>query len=209
MLGLGFEGMSGSLSMSSDQGHTFPQQANYMGFGTLQHACMHNSPQIQTLWKRCLVLEWQLLQRTIECDTIQALFDKLTEVIREGKAPEANVHVGYQNNEKIRFWTHTSFNAYVNSAEDLAKKESTVLVTFLEDENGVIHTRVVIKSLQKDLKTVFQDLVIKGVAPKSWGKASASAKNIVRDYMEHNWSSFWLAENGWKLEHLASLNYPG
>ena len=71
------------------------------------------------------------------------------------------------------------------------------------------HTRVVIKSLQKDLKTVFRDLAIKGLALKSWGKASASAKNIVRDHMERNWPSLWLAENGWKLEHLASLDYPG
>ncbi|KAG8217047.1 hypothetical protein J3R82DRAFT_5038 [Butyriboletus roseoflavus] len=56
---------------------------------------------------------------------------------------------------------------------------------------------------------VFWDLAIKGVALKSWGKASVSAKNIVRDYMEHNWPSLRLAENGWKLEHLASLDYPG
>jgi len=27
--------------------------------------------------------------------------------------------------------------------------------------------------------------------------------------MEHNWPSLRLAENGWKLEHLASLDYPG
>ena len=119
------------------------------------------------------------------------------------------MRAGYHNNEKIRFWTHESFNRYVNSAEGLTKKESAASVTFLEDENGVTHTREVIKSLRKELKTVFRDLAIKGLAPKSWGKASASAKNIVRDHMERNWPLLRLAENGWKLEHLASLDYPG
>lgn len=139
----------------------------------------------------------------------RSLFDKLTEAVKATPKNESNTHATYSNNDKIRFWTHDSFNKYVSSAEGLGKKEGPSSVTFLEDVNGETLSKDVIKTLRKDLKSAFRELALKGIASKSWGKASMSAKKIVKDHMEANWAILRLAENGWKLEHLASLDYPG
>ena len=47
------------------------------------------------------------------------------------------------------------------------------------------------------------------MAPKSWGKANASAKDVVYALAYKAFPFLQLAENNWKTELLCSLDYPG
>lgn len=47
------------------------------------------------------------------------------------------------------------------------------------------------------------------MAPKSWGKANASAKELVHSLTYKAFPFLQLAKNNWKIELLCSLDYPG
>lgn len=66
-----------------------------------------------------------------------------------------------------------------------------------------------LKSIRKTIRGGWAELVTKSMAPKSWGKANASAKDIVYALAYKAFPFLQLAENNWKIELLCSLNYPG
>lgn len=47
------------------------------------------------------------------------------------------------------------------------------------------------------------------MAPKSWGKANTSAKEIVYLHTYKSFPFLQLSENNWKIDLLCSLDYPG
>jgi len=47
------------------------------------------------------------------------------------------------------------------------------------------------------------------MAPKTWGKANTSAKEVIFLSMYKSFPFLQLAENDWKINLLCSLDYPG
>jgi hypothetical protein len=47
-----------------------------------------------------------------------------------------------------------------------------------------------------------------GVAPASWGKGSPTVANEYKAEMCHQFPEFHLCENDWKVQHLATTDYP-
>ncbi|KAI6104463.1 hypothetical protein EDD16DRAFT_1707685 [Pisolithus croceorrhizus] len=52
------------------------------------------------------------------------------------------------------------------------------------------------------------ELMHRKLAPLSWGRLSATACQFVHDLMEGTYPDFKFANNGWKLDYLASNTYP-
>ena len=66
-----------------------------------------------------------------------------------------------------------------------------------------------LKAICKTVQGCWAELVNKGMAPKTWGKANTSMKEVVFLSMYKSFPFLQLAENDWKINLLCSLNYPG
>ncbi|KAI6004767.1 hypothetical protein EDD15DRAFT_2444292 [Pisolithus albus] len=64
------------------------------------------------------------------------------------------------------------------------------------------------KAIRKLLRGGWVELVHKDLAPPSWGRLAAGACQFIHGLMESTYPHFKFANNGWKLDYLASNTYP-
>ena len=80
---------------------------------------------------------------------------------------------------------------------------------FIEDEQGNGVSDTTLKAIWKTIQGCWAELVVKAMAPKSWGKANTSTKELVYSLTYRAFLFLQLAENNWKIDLLCSLDYPG
>ena len=108
---------------------------------------------------------------------------------------------------KLRFWTQSKYNEWTNTAE--AHSDPWYSFAFIEDEQGNTVPIVTLKAIRKTIWGCWAEVIVKGMAPKSWGKANASAKEVIFSLAYKSFPFLQLAENDWKIDLLCSVNYPG
>lgn len=108
---------------------------------------------------------------------------------------------------KLRFWSQTRYYEWSNSPE--ARSNPRYKFAFVEDENGNPVSDVTLRSIRKTIRGCWAELVTKNIAPKSWGKANTSAKELVFSLTYKSFPFLQLAENNWKTDLLCSMDYPG
>jgi hypothetical protein len=79
---------------------------------------------------------------------------------------------------------------------------------YLEDADGAPVPETTIKAIRKLLRGGWSELLSRKMAPQSWGKVSASGRQQVHSLMEGTFPLFKFADNGWKLDYLATSSYP-
>ncbi|KAG2340366.1 hypothetical protein BDR05DRAFT_950449 [Suillus weaverae] len=105
----------------------------------------------------------------------------------------------------VQFWTNEDFTAWLDSPDGLRANRGKV--PYLEDENGDPLTDTIIKSIWKLLHGAWAELIRRKLASKTWGKVSATARQVVHTLMENTYPLFKLSDNGWKLDYLISSSY--
>ncbi|KAG6369436.1 hypothetical protein JVT61DRAFT_14851 [Boletus reticuloceps] len=161
--------------------------------------------------ERCKVLDAQLLKVTTERDTLKMMFEKLSTSLQNPTTVPSSSSVTMMKNAKsypkLHFWSQSTYNTWTNSAE--AHSDTRYKFAFIEDKEGNVVTEGTLKAICKTIQGCWAELVIKGMALKSWGKAKASAKDVVYSLAYKSFPFLQLAENNWKIDLLCSLNYPG
>ncbi|KIM62273.1 hypothetical protein SCLCIDRAFT_120100, partial [Scleroderma citrinum Foug A] len=79
---------------------------------------------------------------------------------------------------------------------------------YLEDKDSKAPSVEKAKAICKLLHGGWVELVHWELAPPSWGRLSASARQFIHNLMESTFQDFKFANNGWKLNYLASTTYP-
>jgi len=79
---------------------------------------------------------------------------------------------------------------------------------YLEDKEGKAPLVKKAKEIRRLLHGGWVELVHREIAPPSWGRLSASARQFIHNLMEGTFKDFKFANNGWKLDYLASTTYP-
>ncbi|KAG1818007.1 uncharacterized protein BJ212DRAFT_1348239, partial [Suillus subaureus] len=164
----------------------------------------------QYLLEHCKTLELQIVKLTSERDTLNAVrlhqTDSLdldctliSSVPATANRPTRVIH------PKIRFWTNDDFLGWLDSPD--GRRADRGKVPYLEDENGDPLTDPIVKSIRKLLRGAWAELVRRKLAPKTWGKAAATARQIVHTLMENSHPLFKFADDGWKLDYLMSTSY--
>ncbi|KAG8220579.1 hypothetical protein J3R82DRAFT_2800 [Butyriboletus roseoflavus] len=156
-----------------------------------------------TLNERCKVLETQLIKVTTERDTLKMMLEQLSVSLQKPMSPKLSSAEMYP---KLHFWTQRQYNEWTNTPE--AHGNSRYKFAFLEDEQGNMISDGTLKAIRKTIHGCWAELVVKGMAPRSWGKANASAKEIVYSLAYKSFPFLQLAESDWKIDLIYSLDYP-
>ncbi|KAI5987578.1 hypothetical protein EDC04DRAFT_2912923 [Pisolithus marmoratus] len=106
----------------------------------------------------------------------------------------------------IHFWDHEDWDKYLKSPEGQTSKQGTI--GYLEDKDGNLPLCKTAKAIHKVLHGGWVELINQELAPPSWGRLSASAWQFIHSLMESAYLDFKFANNGWKLDYLASMTYP-
>ncbi|KAG1848683.1 hypothetical protein F4604DRAFT_1973491 [Suillus subluteus] len=181
---------------------------------------MQENQQMLALREHCKVLELQIVKLTSERDTLKSMFQQLTSTIQlpptdsglkldsiippvqpVAKRPTRLTH------PYVQFWTNEDFTAWLDSPDSLRANRGKV--PYLEDKNGDPLTDTIIKAIWKLLRGAWAELIRRKLAPKTWGKASATARQVVHTLMENTYPlfKFKFADGGWKLDYLISTSY--
>ncbi|KAF5386845.1 hypothetical protein D9615_001882 [Tricholomella constricta] len=82
-------------------------------------------------------------------------------------------------------------------------------LAYIQDKLGVVVTEKQASDLCTRARSIWEYLATVGMAPKSWGKASAPAVKYYLDNMYHDNDDLQLCEGNWKVCRLATDIYPG
>ncbi|KAG2076098.1 hypothetical protein BDR04DRAFT_1114684 [Suillus decipiens] len=190
----------------------------------LQGAYMHENSQILALQEHCKVLEQQVLKLTTECDTVKAMFQQLANAVHlphtdplklkpaslnpllmttnaPSPCPNSETH------PDVRFWHQEDFLNWLDKAAE-AELTSCRKLAYLEDENGNTLPESMVKGVWKVIRSGYCELMKWGLAPKSWGKLCTTGRGNFHSIVENACPFFKLANDGWKLDHLAGTSYP-
>lgn len=172
----------------------------------------------QYLLEHCKTLELQIVKLTSERDTLKSMFQQLSSAVRLhqtdsldldctliSSVPATANRPTRVTHPKIRFWTNDDFLGWLDSPD--GRRADRGKVPYLEDENGDPLTDPIVKSIRKLLRGAWAELVRRKLAPKMWGKATATARQIVHTLMENSHPLFKFADDGWKLDYLMSTSY--
>lgn len=80
---------------------------------------------------------------------------------------------------------------------------------FLEGENGEQLNLKTISLIRDSMRLAWNNLAAQKCTPFTWRHTTASVHNFFHSYMEDKWPILRLCNNGWKLDKLASVTYPG
>ncbi|KAI5986399.1 hypothetical protein EDD15DRAFT_2200184 [Pisolithus albus] len=111
-----------------------------------------------------------------------------------------------ENYPSIRFWDREDWDKYLESPEGQTSKRGTM--GYLEDKDGNPPSCETAKAIRKVLRGGWVELVDLKLAPPSWGRLSARGRRFIHGLMESAYPDFKFANNGWKLDYLASMMYP-
>ncbi|KAG2739420.1 hypothetical protein P692DRAFT_20755706, partial [Suillus brevipes Sb2] len=117
-----------------------------------------------------------------------------------GNRPNSETH------SDIKFWNKSEFLTWLESYE--AQLANRGKPPYLEQENGDPVLDDEVDAIRKTLRGAFSELNNQGLAPARWGNLTASGTELMNGIMEKAHPIFRLANNGWKLHHLAMSSYP-
>ncbi|KAL4080509.1 hypothetical protein J3A83DRAFT_4184547 [Scleroderma citrinum] len=106
----------------------------------------------------------------------------------------------------IQFWYWEDWDKYLESPEGQGSKQGTL--GYLKDEKGDPPSDQIAKVIQKVLHGGWAELMNRQVVPTTWGRLSASSCKFIHELMENNYPMLKFVHNRWKLNYLASTNYP-
>ncbi|KAG2346756.1 hypothetical protein BDR05DRAFT_997160 [Suillus weaverae] len=165
-------------------------------------AYMQDSLQIQALLECCRVRELHEVQLGMERDTIKAMFECLASSIRSdllqsdstviGPSSADSTHPTRQLYPRISFWTQDDYMEWLETASSRTTDHGKL--PYLEDADGAPVPETTIKAICKLLWGGWSELLSRKMAPQSWGKGM--------------FPLFKFADNGWKLDYLATSSYP-
>ncbi|KAG1866999.1 hypothetical protein C8R48DRAFT_772188 [Suillus tomentosus] len=192
-----------------------PLQRNYQFH---QGAYMHDNQQMTALHDRCKALEIQVIKLTTERDTLQANFQQLANALQQSGNPLTldptfSAQLGSndtnrptpQTHPKIRFWTQIDYIEWLDTS--MGRLSDRGKLGYLEDENGGPIATTMVKGIRKALRAGWCELTNRKLAPKTWGVLSASGRKLIHTLMEDAYPLLKFADDGWKLEYLASTSY--
>ncbi|KAI6041824.1 hypothetical protein EDC04DRAFT_2601466 [Pisolithus marmoratus] len=93
----------------------------------------------------------------------------------------------------IRFWDREDWDKYLESPEGQTSKRGTM--GYLEDKDGNPPSRETAKAIRKLLRRGWVELVHWELAPPSWGRLSASARQFIHGLMETTYPHFKFTNN--------------
>ncbi|KAI5992513.1 hypothetical protein EDD15DRAFT_2197084 [Pisolithus albus] len=188
-------------------------------------AYSHESKQIGLLQERTKLLEGEVMKLTVENSTLRTAFQCLAGAVglrdmdpyhvNSTTFPQAfaspNSKVGLAlptptDYPSIRFWDREDWDKYLESPEGQTSRRGTM--GYLEDKDGNPPSCKTAKAIRKVLQGGWVELVDLKLAPLSWGRLSARGRRFIHGLMESAYPDFKFANNGWKLDYLASTTYP-
>ncbi|KAI9568686.1 hypothetical protein HD554DRAFT_2038685 [Boletus coccyginus] len=201
-----------------------PPTTNFFNYN--QGAYMQDPAQrIHTLEERCQNLEFQVVGLKAECDTLRTLCQDLSRYASNqvnamphvqqwpgtASAPWPSHDLGSkptpQTHPHIKFWNKSDWNVWTRKAKNDSHDPGKTL--FLEEENRELIDIKTVSLIHDSMHLAWNDLAVQKCAPFTWGCATASAHDYFHSYMKDKWPLFRLCDNGWKLNELASVTYPG
>ena len=111
-----------------------------------------------------------------------------------------------KNYPAIRFWDQQDWEEYPDSPEGQQSKRGTL--GYLKDKNGNAPSIKIAKEIWKAVCRGWAQLVKEESVPQSWGRLTASGHMFFHNFMGKAFPMFKLANNSWKLDHLAATSYP-
>ncbi|KAI6022359.1 hypothetical protein BKA83DRAFT_4493658 [Pisolithus microcarpus] len=188
-------------------------------------AYSHKSKQLSLLQERAKLLEGQIVKLTVENNTLKTAFQCLAGAVGlrdvdpcqvDGTTfPQATASLKSKvelapptptNYPSIRFWDREDWDKYLESPKGQMSKRGTM--GYLEDKDGNPPSHETAKAIRKLLRRGWVELVHRELVPPSWGRLSTSARQFIHGLMESTYPHFKFANNGWKLDYLASNMYP-
>ncbi|KIY46008.1 hypothetical protein FISHEDRAFT_75855 [Fistulina hepatica ATCC 64428] len=79
---------------------------------------------------------------------------------------------------------------------------------FIEDRNGDMVDGFQASEIRRAMQSVWQMLLTRGLAPKTWGAASSEALAIFHGQMNIQCPELALCQNNWKATEICTANYP-
>ena len=124
----------------------------------------------------------------------------------------------------VKYWTREEWNdaesKKSNSSDPLVEKAGTstrgktlcaqgvnVCTKFIEHSNGKPITGTQAAEIREYARSLWKDLYISGLAPRTWGEAPRSIQDKYSREMEKQWEVLRYCENSWKAQHLATKTY--
>ncbi|KAI6156858.1 hypothetical protein BKA82DRAFT_4345890 [Pisolithus tinctorius] len=180
---------------------------------------------MQGTWQeREQLMEMQIVKLITECDTIKSAFEVLANAVQLAQADSLAVdplhfnvtplkpslatpasHPTPTTHPKICFWTQEDWNAWLVSPE--AGQNPCGRYGYLEDSEGEPLTNAILKDAHKHAHGAWEELIQWNLAPKTWGKLGMTGRELFHHIMEMSYLLFKFANNGRKLDHLASNMY--
>jgi hypothetical protein len=80
---------------------------------------------------------------------------------------------------------------------------------FVEGADGMPVDGYRITAISNRLREIWHECWLKGIAPTTWGKGSATFRDFVRMQIYDYASELRFCEDHWKLDLIATTNYPG
>lgn len=127
------------------------------------------------------------------------------------------------NFPNVRYWSKSQRRTATELAKgtiDLSKSHDVVrgkkavaqgqnnACMYIENENGQPVDGYRLSSIRQLARVVWVKFAEMGMAPVSWGKANLMLANEYKSEMRHRFPEFRLCENDWKLQQLATTDYP-
>ncbi|KAG1745054.1 uncharacterized protein EDB91DRAFT_1080562 [Suillus paluster] len=183
-----------------------------------QGAYMQDNQQMMALQDRCKALEIQVVKLTTERDAFQSIFQQLASALQQSGNPltfdptfpaqlgsnDANRPTP-QTHPKVRFWNQIDYIEWLDTF--MGRLSDRGKLGYLEHENGGSIPATMVKGIQKALHAGWCELTNRKLAPKTWGVLSASGRKLIHTLMEDAYPLLKFANDGWKLEYLASTSY--
>jgi len=94
---------------------------------------------------------------------------------------------------KLHFWTQGKYNKWTNTPA--AHADPRYKFAFIEVKEGNVVSDHTLKVIRKTICGCWAELVSKSMTPKSWGKANASAKDLIYSLTYKAYPFLQLAKN--------------
>ncbi|KAG1770584.1 hypothetical protein EV702DRAFT_1049310 [Suillus placidus] len=168
----------------------------------------------------CKSLEIQVIKLTTECDAFQSILQQLASALQQSGNPLSfdptfPAQLGHSSNDtnrptpqthpKIRFWNQIDYIEWLDTS--MGQLSHRRKLGYLKDKNGGPIAATMVKGIHKALRAGWCELTNRKLAPKTWGVLSASGRKLIHTLMEDAYPLLKFADNGWKLEYLASTSY--
>ncbi|KIK71824.1 hypothetical protein PAXRUDRAFT_181779 [Paxillus rubicundulus Ve08.2h10] len=112
-----------------------------------------------------------------------------------------------ESHPNIRFWTLADYLKWFNNSPE-AQAGVHGRVDYLEHKDGSGVSPDTLAVIRQTMRNGWTTLAKCDLAPQSWGQIDAMGHQKFRVLVENAHPLFQFADNGWKLDHLATSMYP-